>query len=163
MRTTMIAAIAASAVALAGCGKHDTKTYTDSNGNSVSVSNSNDHMTITGSNGEKVEFGSGASATAKLPGYLPLYPGAKVTASFVGSGKDGSGGMVTFEAHATPGDIIAFYKSKVTGAGMAQTVAMEMGATTTYAAGNDATKQSVSISATKGDDATTVQLTWSGK
>ena len=162
MRNLVVIAIIATAAGLAGCGKSDTKVY--SNGkDSMAVSQSGDHMTVTGSNGEKVEFGSGASASAKTPTYLPLYPGAKVTSSFTGSGKDGSGGVVTFSANATPADIINFYKPKVTAAGMAQTMSMEMGATTTYAATNEASKQSVSVSATKGGDGTTVQLTWSGK
>jgi hypothetical protein len=160
MRTIIVTMIAV-AVGLVGCGKSSTKIY--SNGkDSVAVSQSGDHMTFTGSNGEKAEFGSGAAA-ANMPSYLPLYPGAKVTASFAGSGKDGSGGVVTFEAKAAPADIIAFYKPKVTAAGMAQTASMEMGATTTYVAANDASKRSVSVSATKSSDGTTVQLTWSGK
>jgi hypothetical protein len=154
----------AAAATLAGCGKHDTKTYTDGNGNSVAVSNSGDgHMTITGSNGEKVEFGTGASAMAKMPPYLPLYPGAKVTTSFTGSGKDGSGGMIAFQVSAGTADVVNFYKQKATAAGMAQTMSAEMGDTTTYVAANDKTKQTVSVSATKGSDGTTVQLTWGEK
>jgi len=162
MRTIIAATIAATAIGLVGCGKSDTKVY--SNGkDSVAVSQSGDHMTVTGSNGEKVEFGNGVTATANMPSYLPLYPGAKVTASFTGSGKDGSGGVVTFSANAAPADIINFYKPKLTTAGMAQTASMEMGATTTYVAANEASKRSVSVSATKSGDGTTVQLTWSGK
>src|SRR5580765_5710648 len=81
MRNLVVIAMIATAASLAGCGKSDTKVYSTGKG-SVAVSQSGDHMTVTGSNGEKVEFGSGASATAKLPSYLPLYPGAKVTTSF---------------------------------------------------------------------------------
>jgi hypothetical protein len=162
MRIIIAATTAAIAIGLVGCGKSDTKVY--SNGkDSVAVSQSGDHMTVTGSNGEKVEFGSGTNATANTPSYLPLYPGAKVTASFTGSGKDGAGGMVSFQSSAAPADIINFYKPKVTAAGMAQTASMEMGATTTYAAANETSKRSVSVTATKGGDGTTVQLAWSGK
>jgi hypothetical protein len=162
MRIIFVAA-AAAALALSGCGKSDTKTYSDSSGNSVSVSNEGDHMTIAGANGEKFEFGSGTKVTSRLPAYLPLYPGAKVNASYFGSGADGAGGVVTLETHASPAEVIAFYKPKVTAAGMAQTMSAEMGTTTTFAASNDAKKESVSISATRADGSTTVQLTWSGK
>ena len=100
MRRIVAVMMMGAALGLVGCGKTDTKTYSDGKGNNVSVSNAGDHMTITGSNGEKVEFGTGASA--KMPAYLPLYPGAKVTASFTGQGKDGSGGMVSFHcSHAS--------------------------------------------------------------
>jgi hypothetical protein len=162
MRNLVVIAMIVTAAGLAGCGKSETKVY--SNGkDSMSVSQSGDHMTVTGSNGEKVEFGGGASATAKLPSYLPLYPGAKVTTSFTGSGKDGSGGMVAFQVAAGTADVVNFYKQKTTAAGMAQTMSAEMGETTTYVAANDKTKQTVSVSATKGGDGTTVQLTWGEK
>jgi len=164
MRILVAISTIVAVTALAGCGKHDTKTYTDSNGNSVAVSNNGDgHMTVTGSNGEKVEFGSGAAATAKMPSYLPLYPGAKVTTSFTGSGKDGAGGMVAFQVAASAADVVSFYKAKATSAGLAQTMSAEMGDTTTYVAANDKTKHTVSVSATKGSDGTTVQITWSEK
>ena len=87
-------------------------------------------MTITGANGEKVEFGTGSSA--KMPSDIPLYPGAKVTASFSGQGKDGSGGMVAFTTTASPDDVIAFYKQKAEAIGMAQTMNMDMGGTKSY-------------------------------
>src|ERR1700759_4893896 len=81
MQKLVVAAMIVAAAGLSGCGKKDTKVYTDSNGNSVAMSNSGDgHMTVTGSNGEKVEIGAGSEA--KMPSWLPLYPGAKVTASF---------------------------------------------------------------------------------
>lgn len=163
MRRAFAVLMIGTAFALAGCGKSDQKVYTDDKGNKVAVSNSGDHMTITGSNGEKVEFGSGANATAKLPSYLPLYPGSTVTSSFTGSGKDGSGGVIVFHAHAAPAAIIAFYKDKTTSAGMAQTMTSEMGQTSTYIASNDKTKQTASISATAGGDGSDVNLTWSTK
>src|SRR5262249_55970216 len=88
MKKLIIAAAIVAAAGLSGCGKSNTKVFTDSKGNSVAMSNSGDgHMTVTGSNGEKVEIGAGSEA--KMPSWLPLYPGAKVTASFTGQGKDG--------------------------------------------------------------------------
>ena len=151
--------------ALVACGKSDTKTYSDSKGNSVTVSNNggggDSHMTFTGSNGEKAEFNTGANA--KMPPNLPLYPGANVTASFSGQGKDGSGGMVAFHTKASPADVIAFYKQKAEGSGMAQTAMMDMGATTTYVAANEKENRTVSVSATKAGDGTDAQITWGAK
>jgi hypothetical protein len=160
MRAFVTVVMIGAAVGLAACGKSDTKTYSTGNG-SVTVSNSSDRMTITGSNGEKVEFGSGTNA--KLPAFLSLYPGATVQTSITGNGKDGSGGMVAFHAHASPADIIGFYKNKATAAGMAQTMTADMGGTSTYVAANDKTKQTMSVSATKDADGTSVQLTWGAK
>ena len=162
MRKFVIIAMIATAAGLSGCGKSATKVYTNGK-DSVAVSNNGDHMTITGNNGAKVEFGSGTNATAKMPSYLPLYPGAKVTTSITGSDAHGSGGMVAFQVAAGAEDVVNFYKQKTTEAGMAQAMSAQMGDTTTYVAANDKTKQSVSISATKGGDGTTVQITWGAK
>ena len=154
------------ALSLVACGKSDTKTYTDDKGNSVSVTTNNGsgndgHMTITGSNGEKVEIGTGASA--KMPSDLPLFPGATVTASFSGQGKDGSGGMVAFHTTASPADVIAFYKQKAEASGMAQTAMMDMGGTQTYVAANEKQNRSVSVSVTKGSEGSDAQITWGTK
>jgi hypothetical protein len=157
---TMIAA-AAAAAALSGCGRSDTKVYSDGK-SSVAVSNNGDgHMTITGENGAKMEFGAGSQA--KLPSYLPLYPGAKVTASFTGQGKDGSGGMVSFHTPAAPAEVIAFYKQKAGAAGMADTMNMDSGGTMVYIAANEKAKSQVSVSATKASDGTDAQVTWGAK
>lgn len=159
MRILIVAAMVGAAFGLVACGKNDSKN-SDGSG-SVSVSGSGDHLSMTGSNGEKVEIGTGASA--KLPAYMPMYPGGTVTSSFSGSGKDGSGGVVVFHVNAAPAQIIAFYKQKAAAAGMADTMNAEMGATSTYVASNDKTKQSLSVSATKGADGSDVQLTWGAK
>jgi len=150
------------AVALAACGKKDEQKTVYSDGtNTVTQTGSGDHMTITGSNGEKVEFGSGASA--KMPSYLSLYPGAKITSSFTGQGKDGGGGVVTFHAGAAPAQIIAFYKQKAAAAGMSEAMNMETGGTTMFAANNDKAKTSLSVTATKAADGADAQVTWSTK
>jgi predicted small lipoprotein YifL len=161
MRKTFALVTIAAAVALAGCGKKDQKVYTDDKGNSMSVSNTGDHMTITGNNGEKVEYGTGSNV--KMPDYLPLYPGATVTTSMTGQGKDGSGGFVVFHAAAQPADIIAFYKQKAGAAGMADALNMQTGNSMTYMASNDKEKKSLSVTATKAADGTDAQVTWGMK
>ncbi|HVU19635.1 MAG TPA: hypothetical protein VHE09_02820 [Rhizomicrobium sp.] len=162
MRKLVIATMVVAAAGLSGCGKKDTKVYTDSNGNSVAMSNSGDgHMTVTGSNGEKVEIGAGSQA--KMPSWLPLYPGAKVTASFTGQGKDGNAGMVSFSTSDGPEAVIAFYKQKAGAVGMADTMNMNSGGTLVYIAANEKTKTQLSVSATKGGDGTTGQVTWGAK
>jgi hypothetical protein len=186
MRAIFAVAAIAAALTLAGCGKHEsssttttsgnsgggtttTTTTNSSNGNSTVTSMTGDtnHMTITGSNGEKVEIGTGSSA--KLPDYLPMYPGGTVTSSFTGSGKDGGGGVVVFHAKgADPAAVIAFYKDKAKGAGMTDKMSMDMGGTQTYVASNEDSdagkakggKKTLTVSATKKDDGTDVQLTW---
>lgn len=151
------------AVALAGCGKKDEKTVYSDGGNTITQSQSGDHMTVTGQNGEKMEFGTGAGAASKLPAYAPLYPGATVTSSFSGAGKEGSGGSLAFHTTAAPADVIAFYKDKAAGGGLKQTMNADMNGTMMFTAQNDDNKTQVSITATKGADGTEGQITWSSK
>ncbi|HTT97858.1 MAG TPA: hypothetical protein VMF58_07390 [Rhizomicrobium sp.] len=162
MRKFVAATMMITAAGLTACGKHDTKVYTDSKGNSVAMSNSGDgHMTITGSNGEKVEIGAGSNA--KMPSWLPLYSGAKVTASFTGQGKDGDAGMVSFHTSDAPDAVIAFYKAKAAAAGMADTMNMNNNNTLVYIAANEKAKTQLSVSATKGSDGTDAQVNWGAK
>ena len=162
MRIAAWAVIAAGAVIVAGCGKTDSKVY--SNGKeSVRVSDTGDHITMTGQNGEKIEIGGKQDVSAKLPAYLPMYPGGEVKSSFFGNGKDGAGGVVMFHTKAAAQDVIAFYKQKATSAGMADAMDMNSGGTILYAGNNDKTKESVQVAATKSSDGADVQLTWSGK
>jgi hypothetical protein len=166
MRTfIVVAVIAAAAAGLTGCGKSGTKVYSDGK-NTVAVSGTDaGHMTITGSNGEKVEIGGKQDIGGQMPSYLPMYPGGDVKSSMIGNGKDGMGGLVVFHTKAASADIIAFYKGKATAAGMADTMDMNSGNTTMYVGTNDKTKQSVQVAATKASDGsgTDVQLTWSNK
>ena len=70
-------------------------------------------ITFEGPDGEKAEFG-----TAKLPDWIPAYPGATVTTGMTGSGKQGSGGMVSMSADGKAEDILKWYEDKFTAAGM---------------------------------------------
>lgn len=149
------------ALALAGCGKKDEKTVYSDGHNTVSTNASGDHMTITGQNGEKVEFGAGTNA--KLPDFAPLYPGANVTSSVTGSGKDGNGGMVGFHTSSPPADVIAFYKAKSGAGGLAQTMDANVNGVMMFAAGKNDNKTSISITASKGTDGTDATVTWSSK
>jgi len=151
------------AVALAGCGKKDEKTVYSDGQHTVTQSSAGDHMTVTGQDGQKMEFGTGANAAAKLPDYAPLYPGATITSSFAGSGKDGSGGSLAFHTTAAPADVIAFYKDKTAGGGLKQSMNADMNGTLMFAAQKDDSKTQISVTATKGANGTDGQVTWSAK
>lgn len=85
------------------------------------VKNGKFKMKAIGRNGEvaNVEMGGGA---AKLPSWVPAYPGARAQGNFTATGEDGSGrgagGVVTFESTDSPEKVMDFYKDKVAGMGM---------------------------------------------
>lgn len=160
MRKLFTIAMIGAALALSGCGKKDEKTvYSDNKGNSVATNASGDHMTFTGSNGEKMEIGTGTNA--KLPAYLAVYPGASVAANINTNNADGTGGMVSLKTSAAPADVIAFYKQKAQAHGMKESMNADMNGTMTFAAANDAAKEQLAVSAAKDSDGTTVSITWS--
>jgi hypothetical protein len=117
--------ILAPALLLAACGSND-KTVTikgdDGKDMTMTVGEDDGTTTIKTEDGEAV-IRQGV-AGAKFPAFAPQYPGSLVTASANFSGKDNeSGSMVTQETTDTPDKVMAFYKGKLTEAGMK--IAME--------------------------------------
>jgi hypothetical protein len=161
MQKIFAVVVLGAAIGLAACGKKDEKTVYSDGKNTVTQSAAGDHTTITGANGEKMEFGAGS--TAKMPAFAPAYPGAKVTASVTANTGKGETGSVQLQTSASPADVIAFYKQKTAASGMAQTVNAEMGTTMIYSAASDASKTQVSVSASKTAEATVVTVTWGPK
>lgn len=107
---------------LAACGsKEDTITVKDGNGEEATITTKSDdgETTITSDKGKVVinEGGAGAS----FPAFAPQYPGSTVmgSATFAGTGAEGgAGSMVTQQTSDAPDKVMAFYKAKVTEAGM---------------------------------------------
>ncbi|HEY1706757.1 MAG TPA: hypothetical protein VGG10_00725 [Rhizomicrobium sp.] len=104
--------------------------------------------------------GSGAGATAKMPDYAPLYPGAAVQTS-INVGSTNAGGSVIFKTDAAANTVIDFYKKSAASAGLTAALDMTTGDTMVFSAKDDKTKRVVNISASKADGATNVQGTWS--
>ena len=64
-----------------------------------------------------LSFGSGASA--QLPDWLPIYPGAESQGTYSGEGKGKTGGAVQFETPDSVAEVLAFYEKQLKGAGFA--------------------------------------------
>jgi hypothetical protein len=62
-----------------------------------------------------VKFGSGANA--KIPDWIPAYPGANAEANFSMQGSDGSGGTFAYSTKDSADAVMAFYNRALTGAG----------------------------------------------
>jgi hypothetical protein len=161
-RTTfsLCAALAAATLFLAGCGsKSETEvasgTYTDPETGKTAdykISSSDDgengKVTIKTEEGE-VQFG----GYAKLPAGITPYPGSKMTGGFAGSGKDGQGGLASFEVKAKAADVIAHFRKQIEGAGMK--VNSEINAEDTIIIGAEKpgdAKTTIQVTATQTDD-----------
>jgi hypothetical protein len=106
----------------------------------------NGAVEINGPDGS-VKFGAGANA--KMPEWIPAYPGATATANFSIQGGDGSGGTFSFTTKDSLDAVVAFYNRSLTGAGFKITTNVTGTANgasgTMLSAENEATKQTLVI------------------
>ena len=163
MRGSVLVFVIAAAVAVSACGQKK-QTVVSNGSTSVTTETHPDgtqSYTVTDAKGgAQFTMGSGAGASAKMPDYAPLYPGATVETSVNVGGKE-AGGSVVLKTSAAPDAVIDFYKKSTTSAGMTAVLSMVSGDTTTFSAKDDKTKRVVSVIANKTDGATNVQVTWS--
>jgi hypothetical protein len=118
-------------LALAACGGQETKTVTvpagDGGTATVKTTQKGDaqEVTITGKDGKTTATisagGEGAAAPANLPAFAPAYPGAKIDSSIVGSGPEGSGGVLVMTTPDSPDKVAAFYEARMKAANLADT------------------------------------------
>ena len=81
----------------------------------------------------------------------------------INSGKDSSGGTLSFQTTATPAAVIAWYKSKAANEGLAKAIDMNMGGTTMFTANADGGKKTLQIiAASSASGGAQVQVNWSG-
>ncbi len=166
--STLYAALAAATLLLAGCGSSPetevaSGTYTDPETGKTadySISSSedgeNDKVTIKTEDGE-VQFG----GEAKLPAGLTPFPGSKMTGGFAGSGKDGKGGLASFEVKGRAAEVVAHYRRQIEAAGLK--VKSEMTAEDTViisAEKPDDTKTSIQVTATQTGDVVEGAITY---
>lgn len=164
----LAAVTVAAALLVAGCGSKSEKevasgTYTDPETGKtadykVSSDGENDKVTIKTEEGE-VQIG----GVAKLPAGITPYPGSKMTGGFAGSGKDGNGGLASFEVKGKAADVVAHYRKQIEGAGMK--VTSEIAAEDTIIIGAEKpgdTKVTIQVNAIQNGDMVEGVITYSG-
>lgn len=163
-----IAVFAIAALVLASCGKSDEKTVVvNDKGDKLNVSASGNRMSMQSGDGKtSITIDSnGVTGDLKMPAFVTLFPGAKVTATVNGMGTDSNGGTVTFETSAAAGDVIAFYKKNSESAGLKEKMSMNQGGVSMFTASSDDSKRNLEVVASAGQSAsgTHAQVTWTGK
>jgi hypothetical protein len=102
----------------------------------ISVSEKGDNKTVTVSSPEgkgTISVTTDGDVPKGLPAYVPPYPGAKYTGSFVsdmqGTPKEGavSGGMMSFSTTDSADKVLAFYKAAFARAGLKDGASGDMG------------------------------------
>lgn len=167
MRTLVLAA--AASLLLAACGsKSDTEiasgTVTDPDTGEktdykVTTDGDQRNISIKTEDGE-MQFGSGA-ANARLPDGFTPYRGSKMTGGFTASGKDGQGGMASFEAPGRAEDVIAHFRKQAEAAGLTVKTEVKAGETLMIGAERpDDSKSGVQITATQDGDKVTGSVSY---
>jgi len=151
-RAILLTVLSLSLVALTGCGRKDDSTKVETH----TQSDGTQSVTVTDAKGTQVTM-AGAGATANMPSYAPLFPGAKVEATVTAANQ---GGMVSFKTSASAQEVIAFYKKAAADAGFKDNLDMTTGDAVTFSASDANGKRTFSVVATKNADGTHAQVTW---
>ncbi|MDZ3831581.1 MAG: hypothetical protein U0S50_07170 [Sphingopyxis sp.] len=107
------------------------------------------------------EMSFGATAEAKLPDGFTPYPGAKMLGGVTTSGKQGAGGMASFEVKGKASDVIAHFRKQAEAQGLEITGEVSMGDMQSFGAekpGDD--KTGVHVTATQNGDMVTGSFTY---
>ncbi len=188
MRSAIMISVLAGCALLSACDqnpKSDNVTINGQNGNvtisanghqfslkadgdksgSFSMSGDNGHFTMHASDGKQtVDINStGGSRDVHMPDFVSTYPGAKVETTTIGSNAGGNNGTVTFETTDSPAVVIAYYKKKSAGEGLAQALDMNMGPTSMFTAHADGDKKVLQVIASTNGSGARVQLNWTVK
>lgn len=150
-------------VTVSANGQHITVRGNDGSDANVTISGHGQQFSVKSDDGRSVVEinGSGVNVSGKLPAYIGVYPGAKVSSSMVGGDASGVGGTLIMDTNAQPADIIKFYKQKTDAAGFKQTLSMDQGGTLVYSAA--AGERGIHVLAARTDSGTHAQVTWSGR
>lgn len=154
--------LVSSALLVAACGSNERSIEVeDGNGESatVSVKGDGEKVTVQSAEGEVV-YQQGAQG-AVFPAYAPQYPGSTVTSSANFEGAKGAqGATLTQQTGDGVDKVLAFYKKKVTAAGLKVVMEQSAGDTATLVAAKEgANEMGVMISAAAdGAGSTTISM-----
>jgi hypothetical protein len=106
--------------------------------------------------------GADAQAAANaLPAYAPVYPGSSLVASTQTAMNGVQATAVTLATPDSPEQVMAFYKGKLSGAGMGQVTEMNLGLGRMLVAQDGASGRGVQVMAMKSGGRTQIQITQS--
>jgi hypothetical protein len=129
----------------------------------VTVSGNGGNVTVHSTDGNATVMvnAAGMNVSGKLPGFVNIYPGAKVVSTVNGGSASGGGGTVAFETGAAPADVIGFYKQKAAASGFTQNLDANDSGSLLYSATSGG--KTIQVLASKDTGGTHAQVTWSGK
>lgn len=151
-------------VTVSANGQNFTMKANDDKNGSFTMSANGGRFTMKASDGKQnVEINASGGGDLHLPDYVSVYPGAKVKSTTIDSRANSTGGAFSFETTDSPARVIAWYKQKSAGAGLAQALDMNGGATSVFSATAGAGRKALQVIAASSGTGARVQVNWSGK
>ncbi len=111
--------------------------------------------------GEAVSFGGGAAA--KVPAWVPSYPGAKPEGTFSSQGGENEGGMFGFKTGDGAKKVLGWYEQSLKGGGFTTTLTDSGDGSGGMVMAEDASKRTVMVTVGTEDSQTAVQVTYGNK
>jgi hypothetical protein len=137
----------------------------EEDGKKVTMATSNDGLKIASSDGSTIQIG--ATASSKLPDWLPAYPGANTQGSFAMQGANEAAATVSFTTKDSADTVAKFYEEAFKNAGLSTSANMmqQDGKTSGGMISADSAdkKKSAVVNIAAGDGAATVGITYSDK
>ncbi|MEM7780631.1 MAG: hypothetical protein AAF697_09600 [Pseudomonadota bacterium] len=162
MRFLATATISAAALTLAACGSENSREFTTEDGETAEYTIDNDSgetsMTVNTSDGT-VSMRSGADVPIDLPAGFGLIGGANVTSNTIVDQGGTKGAIVTFETDQSPDEIFDFYRAQAEAAGVTIQIETKINDGGMIGGENEATGLTFSVTAYRGANGTTGQLT----
>jgi hypothetical protein len=107
-----------------------------------------------------MEFG---TSSAKLPSWLPAYPGAKVEGTFAVNSGEGEGGTFAFTTRDAPDKVVEFYQDGLKQAGFKINTTATSNVSSMVAAEDETSKRTVMVSVAPGSSGNTVTIVFGSK
>jgi hypothetical protein len=107
-----------------------------------------------------MEFG---DSSAKLPSWLPAYPGAKVAGTFAVNSGEGEGGSFSFSTRDAPAKIVEFYQDGLKQSGFKINTTATSNDSSMLAAEDESTRRTVMVTVGSGSEGNTVTIVFGSK
>jgi hypothetical protein len=101
--------------------------------------------------------------TAKIPTWVPDYPGSNPRNAFSAQGKDGRNGTFTFKTKDSADHVANYYRDQLEGSGLKVAATVNSGRSQVITAEDPANKHSMTVIASAGSNETSVSVTYMNK
>ncbi|MBV8800290.1 MAG: hypothetical protein JO208_10860 [Alphaproteobacteria bacterium] len=147
-------------VTISANGQHFSMRGNDGSHGEVTISGNGDHVTMHAGDGQSVVDinAGGVNVSGKLPGFVSVYPGAKVVSLVTGNNQSGT---LVMQTGAAPAEVVGFYKQKAQSAGFTQKLDANDAGNLLYSA--TFAGRAMQVLASKDSEGTHAQVTWSSQ